>query len=36
MISGAVLGTSRAGKITFAATPPSQLQGPHIELDALH
>jgi hypothetical protein len=36
MISGTVLGTSRAGKTAFAATLPSQLQGPDIELDALH
>jgi adenylate kinase family enzyme len=32
----AVVGTSCVGKTTFAATLASQLQVPHIELDALH
>jgi adenylate kinase family enzyme len=32
----AVVGTSCAGKTTFAAVLAAQLQAPHIELDALH
>ena len=32
----AVVGTSCAGKTTFAAALAAQLQVPHIELDALH
>jgi adenylate kinase family enzyme len=32
----AVVGTSCAGKTTFAATLAAKLQVPHIELDALH
>jgi adenylate kinase family enzyme len=32
----AVVGTSCAGKTTFAAALAGKLQVPHIELDALH